>query len=51
MANDYVERLSYILHEFIGCATPKGQIIDLDSFNETLEEFAYIVNKMYDEVF
>ena len=50
MANDYVERLQAVLDAFMGCSTSDGQIIDLDEFNEALEELAYIVNKMYLEV-
>ena len=46
MANDYVERLQAVLDAFMGCSTSDGQIIDLDEFNEALEELAYIVNKM-----
>lgn len=50
MANDYVERLRSILDGFLGCATSDGQIIDIEEFNNNLEEFAYIVNKMDLEV-
>lgn len=50
MANDFVERLQAVLDTFIGCATSDGQIIDLEGFNNALEEFAYIVNKMDLEV-
>lgn len=50
MANDYIERLHAILHTFIGCSTSDGQIIDLDEFNNALEEMAYIVHKMELEV-
>ena len=50
MANDYVERLQFVLDSLIGCCTPEGQIIDLDGFNDALEEFAYIVHKMDLEV-
>lgn len=50
MANDYVERLEFVLDSLIVCCTSEGQIIDLDGFNEALEEFAYIVHKMNLEV-
>lgn len=50
MANDYVERLQSVLDALIGCSTTDGQIIDIDGFNEALEELAYIVNKMDFEV-
>ena len=50
MANDYVERLAYVLNTLIGCADSDGQITDLDDFNAAIEELAYIVNKMDLEV-
>ena len=50
MANDYVERLRNVLDTFIGCSTSDGQILDIEEFNDALEEFAYIVNKMDLEV-
>lgn len=50
MANDFVERLRAVLDTFIGCATSDGQIIDIEGFNNALEELAYIVNKMNLEV-
>lgn len=50
MANDYVERLQVILETFIGCSTSDGYILDIEEFNDALEEFAYIVNKMDLEV-
>lgn len=50
MANDFVDRLQAVLDTFIGYSTSDGQIIDLDEFNEALEELAYIVNKMELEV-
>lgn len=46
MANDFVERLASVLHDLIGCATPEGQIIDIEGFNRAIEDLAYIVNKM-----
>ena len=51
MANDYVDRLQYVLDGLIGCADSDGQILDVDFFNELIEELAYIVNKMDYEVF
>lgn len=50
MANDYIERLQFVLDQLIGCSTSDGQIIDMDGFNDALEEFAYIVHKMDLEV-
>lgn len=50
MANDYVDRLRSVLDTFIGCSTSDGQILDIEEFNNALEEFAYIVNKMDLEV-
>lgn len=50
MANDFIERLETVLINFLGCATADGHILDLDAFNVNIEELAYIVNKMRQEV-
>lgn len=50
MANDYIDRLRTVLNTFIGCSTSDGQILDIEEFNDALEEFAYILNKMFYEV-
>ena len=50
MANDFIDRLDAVFNSFLGCADSEGRIIDIEEFNEALEEFAYILNKMEEEV-
>lgn len=50
MANDFIDRLQHVLYALIGSCTPDGRIIDMDDFNDAIEELAYIVNKIESEV-
>lgn len=50
MANDFIDRLETVFNTFLGCADSDGRILDIEEFNTALEEFAYIINKMEEEI-